>query len=405
MIGSVQAAMVSGLAPWQQRLAGVAACTVPALLMRLSGGFFPYPMQLVAYGTAVVAAAFMLAWACEAAQVEIANGLVVAAVAFVAILPEYIVEIHFAFTGRADLVSANLTGATRLLLGFGVSMPAVVALLPARLRPSRLGPLQVAPSQRVELGILALAAVWALRPALRSQLTLLDAAVLISLYGFYLHRVSRADAEPAELVGVSVQLAQLPREQRRRWIGGLMAYSGLVILLTAVPFSDSVLGTGAMVGISPFLLVQWIVPIATETPEIVVAIVLLMHGLGRQSVAVLLSSAVSQYTLALGSLPVAFLLGPGPAGPLPLQAREQIELFLTIGVALYAVSALIRLTLSRGDASIMLMLFAIQFLLPSVFTRAALAVVFTVIAFDVLIAERRRLPELVGALLPSGRSP
>jgi cation:H+ antiporter len=112
---------------------------------------------------------------------------------------------------------------------------------------------------------------------------------------------------------------------------------------------------------------------------------------------VLLSAAVSQYTLALGTLPVAFHLGAG-AGPLPLQPREQLELFLTVGVALYAVAALVRLQLSRGDATIMLMLFALQFLLPNVFTRGVLAVVFLALAVDVFVSERGGLPSLVSAL-------
>jgi cation:H+ antiporter len=399
MIGSMRATMLSGLAPWQQRLAGAAALTVPGLLVRLAGGAVPYPLQLVGYGTAVVAAAFMLAWACEAAQVDIGHGLVVAGVAFVAILPEYVVEVHFAFVGHAEFVTANLTGASRLLLGFGVALPAIVGMLPARWRPSHLGPLELAPPQRVDLGILGLAAVWALRPALRGKVTLLDAVVLISLYVFYLHRVAHMDRDGPEMIGVARQLGDLPAAQRRRWVGGLLLYSATVILLTAVPFSNAVLGTGALVGISPYLLLQWLVPVATETPEIVVALVLLMHGRGGQSVAVLLASAVSQYTLALGTLPVAFLLGAG-AGPLPLQSREQVELVLTTAVALYAVSALVQLRLSRGDASIMLMLFSLQFLLPTVFTRGVLALVFTVLAIDVFLSERPAVRALVRAMRP-----
>ena len=73
--------------PWQQRLGATAAGTVPGILVRLNGGAIAYPLQLVAYGAAVVTAAFILAWACEAAQVDVARGAVVAAVAFVAILP------------------------------------------------------------------------------------------------------------------------------------------------------------------------------------------------------------------------------------------------------------------------------------------------------------------------------
>jgi cation:H+ antiporter len=390
----------AGLAPWHLRVAGTAACTIPGLLVRFTGGAASPPFQLVAYGAAVVAAAFLLAWACEAAQVDFANGLVVSAVAFVAILPEYIVELHFAFIGHAEYVTANLTGASRLLLGFCVAMPAALALLPAKWRPPPVGRINLEPAQRLDLAILGLAALWALRGVIRGQLTLLDSAVLISLYILYLRRAAGAGGESPPPMGVAARLAELPKAQRQRWAGGLMLFAAIVILLTAVPFGDAVLGTGALVGISPYLVLQWLVPFATETPELVVAVVLLMHGRGGQSVAVLLAGAVSQYTLALGTLPLAYLAGLG-TGPLPLQPREQIELLLTMGVALYAVAALVTLRLSRGDASLMLALFAAQFLLPTGLTRFVIAVVFTALAVDVLIAERQTLRSVLRALRPA----
>jgi cation:H+ antiporter len=383
----------------QQRLAAAAAGTLPGIFVRLSGGLAPYPVQLVAYGLAVIAAAFMLAWACEAAQADVARGAVVAAVAFVAILPEYIVEVHFAFRGRADYVTANLTGASRLLLGVCVSLPAVVGLLPRRWRPGRVGRITLAPAQRVELAILALASLWALHAAWTGELSLLDGVVLSSLYALYLHRASASEGEAPPPVGVAAELSELPADQRHRWVRGLMLYAAAVILLTAVPFGDAVLGTGGLVGISPYLLLQWIVPVATEAPELVVAFVLLTHGRGGQSAAVLLAGAVSQYTLAIGTLPFAYLIGAG-AGPLPLASREQIELFVAIAVSLFAVAALVTLRLSRGDAAIMLVLFSLQFLLPATLTRLALAVAFLTLAIDVLVHERRHLRPLFKVLFP-----
>jgi hypothetical protein len=56
--------------------------------------------------------------------------------------------------------------------------------------------------------------------------------------------------------------------------------------------------------------------------------------------------------------------------------------------------------MSRGDTAIMLALFSIQFLLPAVVTRAALALVFLALAIDVLVHERRHLPALAAALAP-----
>jgi cation:H+ antiporter len=389
--------------PWQRTFAATAAWTVPGLLVRLNGGEVSYPLQLVVYGAAVVAAAFLLAWACEAAQVDIANGLVVAAVAFVGILPEYLVEVHFALLGHAEYVTANLTGASRLLLGLAIAMPAVVALLPGRWRRLHLGPLELPAPHRVELAVLAVAAGWSSRTVLTGRLTLLDSAVLIGMYVVYLRRAAMAGGESPAPFGVAAELAALPRDQRKRWARSLMAYAAFVILLTAVPFSDAVLGAGSIVGISPYLLLQWIVPVATETPEIVVAFVLLTHGRGGQSIAVLLAGAVSQYTIALGTLPLAYALGPA-IGPLPLAGRERVELLLTVGVALYAVAALLTLRLSRGDSSIMLAAFAAQLLVPTVVTRLFFAVVFWAVALDILLSERRQLRPLLAALSPARRS-
>jgi cation:H+ antiporter len=165
-----------------------------------------------------------------------------------------------------------------------------------------------------------------------------------------------------------------------------------------VPFGEAVLGSGQLVGISPYLLLQWVVPIATEVPELVVAFVLLAHGRGGQSVAVLLAGAVSQYTLALGTLPLAYAAGPG-VGPLPLAGRERVELFLAVAVALFAVAALVTLRLSRGDAAIMFGLFIAQLLLATVITRLFIGVIFFVLAVDVLSHERRHVPRLARALL------
>lgn len=387
------------LEPWQQRLATTAAATVPGLFVRLSGGIVPPPLQVLAYGGAVIAAAFLLAWACEAAQVDVARGLVMAAVAFVAILPEYIVELHFAFSGHAEYVTANLTGASRLLLGVCVALPAAVGLLPRRWRPARVSAVVLEPPQRVELAVLGAGSLWALRAVVRGQLTALDSLVLVSLYGLYLLRSAASTADGPEPVGIAAELSALPTRERRRWVLWLMLFAATVILLTAVPFGDAVLATGGLVGISPYLLLQWLVPVATETPELVVAFVLLTHGRGAQSAVVLLAGAVSQYTLALGTLPIAYLAGAG-AGPLPLAGRERVELLLSIGVALYAVASLVTLRLSRGDTAIMLALFTGQLVLPAVVTRLTLALAFLAVAVDVLVHERRSLPALLHALLP-----
>ena len=117
---------------WQARLATMAACTLPGVLMRLGGVHVMPTIGLVAFGGAVMAAAFMLAWAAEAAEVDLPPGIAVAGVAFVAVLPEYVIEVYFAYSGHVEFVTASLTGSTRLLLSFAVGMPAVASVVLAR---------------------------------------------------------------------------------------------------------------------------------------------------------------------------------------------------------------------------------------------------------------------------------
>jgi cation:H+ antiporter len=388
---------LSALPVWQGRLAIMAACTVPGVLVRLSSVHIPPPLGMVVFGGAVMAAAFMLASAAEAAEIDAPPGIAVAGVALVAVLPEYVIEVYFAFSGRVEFVTASLTGSTRLLLSFAVGMPAIASLVLARGGKARLRTVELAARKRVDLAIIAAASLYAPLIVLRGHLAWPDAVVLISLYVLYLRRVATGSPEPPHLVGVAAELGKLPQRQRRRWVGGIMLFSACVVLITAEPFADAVLLTGTTVGISPYLLVQWLVPLATEMPELVVAFVLIQHERAGQAVAVLLSSAVSQWTLALGTLPLAFAAGAGQ-GPLPLLGREQVELLLTMSQGLLAVAVLVTLRLERRDAVLMLVLFASQLAMPSVLIRAAMTLAYLVLAVDILASERWAIPTLMQSL-------
>jgi cation:H+ antiporter len=388
---------LSSVPVWQARLAILAACTAPGVLVRLGGIHLPPPLGMVVFGGAVMAAAFMLASAAEAAELDAPPGIAVAGVALVAVLPEYVIEIYFAFSARVEFVTASLTGSTRLLLSFAVGMPAIASFVLARRGGQRLKVVELAEDKRIDLAIIAAASLYAPLIVLRGHLAWPDAVVLIGLYVLYLRRVSTGEPEPPHLVGVSAELGKLPKRLRVRWVLGIMAFSACAVLITAEPFADSVLLTGTTVGVSPYLLVQWLVPMATEMPELVVAFVLITHKRAGQAVAVLLSSAVSQWTLALGTLPLAYAAGAGK-GPLPLFGREQVELLLTMGQGLLAVAVLVTLRLERRDAVLMLVLFVAQLAMPIVIIRAALTIAYLALAVDILASESWAIRTLTRAL-------
>jgi cation:H+ antiporter len=382
----------------------MAACTVPGLLIRLSGAHVPPPLGIVAFGGAVMAAAFMLAAAAEAAEIDVSPGMAVAGVAFVAVLPEYVIEVYFAFSGHIEFVTASLTGSTRLLLGFAVGMPALASFVLARRGGPRVETVEIDSRRRIDLAVIASASLYAPVVVLRGHLAWQDSIVLIGLYVVYMRRIATGEPEPPHLVGVAAELGNLPKQDRRRWVGGIMAFSAVSVLVTAEPFANSVLMSGAAMGISPYLLVQWLVPLATEMPELVIAFVLVTHQRAGQAVAVLLSSAVSQWTFALGTLPLAYKAGVG-VGPLPLLGREQVELLLTMAQGFLAVSMLVTLRLRRADATLMLALFAAQLAIPSVALRALITLGYLVLAVDVFSSERWAIPTLARALRGRPTSP
>jgi cation:H+ antiporter len=386
---------------WRRPVAAASACAILGLLIEalaIAGAALPPPLAMIGLGAGLVGASLLLSWAADAAEVEISGGLVLAGVTLVTVLPELVVETHFAYTQQTELVSANLTGATRLLLTGAVAMPVLGAwLLARRGQRAEAASYRLAPARRVDLSILFVASVYGILLALLGRVSLIDGLLLIALYLFFLRRIGGTPHEPPAVVGVSASLAALPPGQRRRWLVGLFVFSAAVVSAVAVPFSDALQQTGTGLGISSYLLVQSIVPAATETPEFVVAMTLALSRRPGQGLAVFLGASVVQWTLALGVLPWAFAAGGGGT-ELPLDTRATVELALTVSTTLMAIAALASLEPQRIDSGIVLTLFAIQFAFPSTGVRLVVAVVLAMFALDILVANHRSVRPMFAAL-------
>jgi cation:H+ antiporter len=350
---------------------------------------------MVGLGTGLVGASFLLAWSADAAEVDVSGGVVLAVISTLTVLPELVIEVNFAFTQQTELVSANLTGATRLLLTAGTAMPLLGGWLLAR-RGEHQGSLELAPARRVELGILVAAALYGGVVALLGRISLLDGLLLVALYVFYLRRIRGTPDEPPAVVGVSAGLAALPRRQRRELLAALMTIAAVTVVVVADPFTVALEQTGTSVGIDRYLLVQSIVPAATETPEFVIAAVLALNHRPSQGLAIFLAASVNQWTLAIGALPFAYLAGGGGLD-VPLTTRATVELSLTVATTLMAVTALSTLAPRRVDSWIMLILYGIQFAFPVTGVRIAVAIVLGMFTLDILVANRRAVPPLVAA--------
>jgi cation:H+ antiporter len=382
--------------------------TVPALVLRLSGASPSPVLGLVLFGMAVVAASFILAWAAEAAQVDISGGLAIAILAVIAVLPEYFVDLYFAYTAGSDpayvaYAAANMTGSNRLLLGLGWSSVVLVALAVAKKRSGKsVRELTLESGYRVELGFLAIASVVAFVIPISGQIPLLLGFALLGFFVFYLWKVSRGEVEEPHLVGPAATIGTLPTRTRRTLVVGLFVFAAMVILACAEPFAHSLIGTGTQFGIDQFLLVQWLAPLASEAPEFIVAILFAVRGNGAAAIGTLISSKVNQWTLLVGSLPIAYLAGGGSAA-LHLDARQVEEFLLTATQTLLGVAALLALRFPRWAAWTLLGLFAVQFALPGQTARYVLCGVYAALALAALIRNRRHiLPTLTA---PFRRAP
>ncbi len=383
-----------GLA-WRRPLLTAGACAAVGVVVRAVSPVLPVQLAVVGLGIGLIGAAFMLAWAADAGEAVFSGGPVLAVVALVTVLPEFVIEIRFAFIQAAELVTANLTGATRLLLTGAVTLPLLVVLL-ARTRGQAATPLRMSSNRRLELGILLITSIFAVQIAIRGNLSIFDGILLLGLYALYARRVQGTPNEEPAVVGVAAGLLTLPPRYQRPAVTALIVVAGAVVFLIANPFADALLHTGASLGFDPYLLIQTVVPAATEAPEFVVVAVLIVNHRPAQGLALFLASSVSQWTLGLGALPLAYMAGGGGI-VMPLAAREQMELGFTIAVTLFVVAALATLRPERVDALLMAGVFLAQLLYPAPLVRIVAAFVLLVFAVDLLCARRRAVRPMLRA--------
>ncbi|OZM76606.1 sodium:proton exchanger [Pseudonocardia sp. MH-G8] len=404
---------VSARRNWALLLPVVAA--VPGVVLRFSGAPVPAALAVVVLGVAVVGAAFFLSWGTELIERDIGQGLALALLALIAVLPEYAVDVVFAWKAGQDpdtyapLALANMTGANRLLIGIGWSLVVLAALAARRrrdpdARPEDRSAVRLEPVQTVEIAYLAVASLYALTFALRDTLNLLDTVILFGIFALYLVRVRGAEAdededeEVGELIGPAARIAAGPT-RTRRWAGiGMLVFAGAVILAVAEAFADSLVEAGSELGVSEFLLVQWVAPLASETPEFIAVLILAWKLRGAAALGALISSKINQWTLLVGIIPAVFAVSAGSLRGLPIDPLQRQELFLTAGQSMFAVALVAAGALSRGGAYALLGLFLAQFVLawtlpPALATieRVGLGVVYLLLAAGLLVIRRRAM--------------
>src|SRR5260221_14076573 len=146
------------------KLAFIGCAGLIASFVRISGIHLTPWVALATFGGAIAASSILLMWASDTARADISSGIAIAMVALVAVLPEYAVDLFFAYTAGhhsayGAYAAANMTGSNRLLLGLGWPLVALTYFLSKRGRRSVL---QLEPHQRIDVGFLGIAGLYSL---------------------------------------------------------------------------------------------------------------------------------------------------------------------------------------------------------------------------------------------------
>ena len=399
---------------------GALGLMVPGILAKLEIlHSSSHALSALFFGMAIVGSAFLLSWAAEVAQLDISAGLAIAILALIAVLPEYAVDLVFARKGghaysqfgrvckaavdsgesNCSLALANMTGANRLLIGVGWALVVFLAFYASRRKRLPYSGVQLERSHSVEIAFLTLACAYSLTLPLKTSLTLFDALILVSIFIVYTVRISKAPAEEPHLVGPARLIGNARTGPRRTLVISMFVVAAGVIGLCAGNFADSLKASGAQLGISEFFLVQWLAPLASEAPELLVAGLYAWRLNTNAGLGTLVSSKVNQWTLLVGTLPIAFAVTSGGLHGLPLDGKQREELFLTAAQSVFAVAVLANLSLSAKEAAMLFVLFCSQFaagaLLPGPLERTGVGAVYLLLGVIMLLRNRKAFSALM----------
>ncbi len=340
-------------------------------------------------GLAVVSASFLISWAAETAEMDIPRSLSLAVVALLAVLPEYAVDGYFAWKAGSvggsyvHYTTANMTGANRLLIGIGWSLVAFVAFITAKK-----GEVKLDEGIRLENFFLLISTLYAFTLPLKGSISPADSAIFVLIYLLYIFLATRAEREEVEVAGVPAYLCSMKKKIRRGAVILLFLFAGAVILMSVEAFSEGLIASAKIAGIDEFLAVQWVAPLASESPELIVAIYFVRRLRVSAAMNTLISSKVNQWTLLIGTIALIYSISAFKLQALPLDSRQSEEVLLTAAQSLFGLAVLIDLRISWKEAIALFSLFTIQLLLPSVEVRYLISALYIALALPMLVLKR-----------------
>jgi cation:H+ antiporter len=193
-----------------------------------------------------------------------------------------------------------------------------------------------------------------------------------------------------ELAGPPASIATLPRRLKIAATAALFLFPAAVILASAEPFAEGLLAVGQRAGVDEFIMVQWIAPLASESPELMVAAIFALKANSSAALRILISSKLNQWTLLVGMIPLVYSISLGSAGVLPLDGRQVEEILLTATQSALAIAFITRLHLSGSQAAVLLLLFMSQLFLTATAVRYVYSGIYLALTLAVFLRDRGR---------------
>jgi cation:H+ antiporter len=291
----------------------------------------------------MVFAALVIAWGAESAQFLVSQAFALTMLALIQTLPEFAVEGFIAWNAGANptpanigLMTANFTGALRLLVGLGWPLIYTTTVIFNLRRSGRLrvAEINLESEHSVELMGLLAGSIYAFVIVLKGSLTLLDTLLLLILYGSYIALLLRLPPKDEEHIS---DLEMVPRYilTRAKWYRNLLIWAcfifgGVGIILVAEPFLESALGLSFVMGVPAFMLIQWLAPFLSEFPEKISAFYW-AKSIVKAPMALMnmVSSGIAELTLLISIIPIIFCISLGHVEGIQFDWPHRAEIMLT----------------------------------------------------------------------------
>jgi cation:H+ antiporter len=322
----------------------------------------------------MVLAALVIAWGAESAQFLVSQAFALTILALIQTLPEFAVEGFIAWNAgkfptatNIGLMTANFTGALRLLVGLGWPLIFTTTVM-FNLRRSRrlsIASIRLDDEHAVEVSGLLVGSLYALVIVMKGSLTLSDTLFLFCLYAVYIMFLLKLP--PKDEAGIT-ELEFVPRFilTRKRWFRNLLIWAcfifgGTGIMLVVDPFLESALGLSFVLGVPAFMLVQWLAPFLSEFPEKISAFYW-AKSIVRASMALMnmVSSGIAEFTLLIGIIPIIFCISLGRIETIPFDWAHRAEILLTATQGILGVVILSKMSFRWFEALGLFILWASQ---------------------------------------------